>query len=403
MLGWIMTVLGAGTTIYLMQRRTNIGVIMLLDALFLAVGVRLPIGEMGHAALRGIIDPTTLTTLAILVLIMIIEHTMRQKGMITHLVEAVRDLTGNTRVASVALPAVLGLLPSPGGARFSCPMVEGIMGAEGSGEERAYVNYWYRHVWMDAFVLYPGLILAASLTGMSVLRLFLWILPFMVIHGLSGYVVALRHIPATPIERKRGRKEAGIALLRAGAPILFIIVLYMALLPVTDYALQIAGLVTVAGTFIYARCSYREIWSAVKAGFSLRYIVMIVGVMVFREILAASGITTDLVAWIGERGFSPRWLYAILPFIGGFGSGIMVSMVSLAFPVLIPLGLSASLPWVVAAVFVFGNVGNMVTPLHICGVVSTEYFKADMSKVYGKVILSEIPVLIAAAAVLIFL
>ena len=184
---------------------------------------------------------------------------------------------------------------------------------------------------------------------------------------------------------------------------MFIIILYMVLLPFTDYALQIAGLATVAGTFIYGRCSRKEIWSAVKAGFSLKYIIMIVGVMVFREVLAASGITAGLAAWIGDRGISPRWLYAILPFIGGFGSGIMVSMVSLAFPVLVPLGLSASIPWVVAAVFVFGNVGNMTTPLHICGVVSTEYFKADMSKVYGKVILSEIPVIIAAAAVLIFL
>lgn len=135
----------------------------------------------------------------------------------------------------------------------------------------------------------------------------------------------------------------------------------------------------------------------------MRYIVMIVGVMIFREVLAASGITADMVAWIGARGFSPRWLYAILPFIGGLGSGIMVSMVSLTFPVLTPLGLSASIPLVVAAVFVWGNVGNMITPLHICGVVSTEYFKADMARVYGKVILSEIPVMIAAAAVLIFL
>jgi uncharacterized protein len=403
MLGWIMAALGVGATIYLMQRRVNIGIIMLLDAVCLAVGVRLPLSEAGQAALKGLTDKITLTTLAILVLIMMVEHTMRKKGMITSLVEAVRDLTGNTRVASAVLPAVLGLLPSPGGARFSCPMVEGIMDAEGPAEERAYVNYWYRHVWMDAFVLYPGLILAASLTGMSVLRLFLWILPFMVIHVISGYVMVLRHIPTKPIERISSKREAGRALLRAGAPIFFIIMLYMVLLPFTDYALQIAGFVTVAGTFIYARCSRAEITSAVKAGFSLNYIIMILGVMVFREVLAASGITTDLVAWIGERDISPRWLYAILPLLGGFGSGITVSMISLTFPVLVPLGLSASIPWVVAAVFVFGNMGNMITPLHICGVVSSEYFKADMAKVYGKVILSEIPILIAAAAVLIFL
>lgn len=403
MIGWMMGALALGATVYMIRRKVNIGLIMLFDAACLAIGARLPIGEIGRAALTGAADEGTLLLLAILILIMMLEHIMREKGMIRSLVDAVLDLTGNSRTAALALPSVLGLLPSPGGARFSCPMVEGAMGTQGTGEERAYVNYWYRHVWMDSFVLYPGVILVASLLGMRVISLFLWMLPYMVIHALSGYFLVLRRMPAQPIPRKRTKREAGKALLRAGAPILFLIAVYMGFLPFTDCALQIAGLLTVAGTFLYGRCSRSEIWSAIKAGFSLKYIIMIVGIMVFREMLSASGLTGDLVDWIGARGISPRWLYAFLPLMAGFGSGIAVSMISLSFPVLIPLGLSADIPWVVAAAFAIGAAGDMLTPLHICGVVSTEYFNADMSKVYAKVALSELPIVIAAAAVLIFL
>lgn len=404
MVGWIMAALAIGVTVFLMQKKANIGLIMLLDAIFLAVGARLSASETGLAAWRAIRDESTITTLAILVLIMTVEYTMRETGMIRDLVDAVRDLIGNTRIVSAAMPAVLGLLPSPGGARFSCPMVEGALGELGSPVERAYVNYWYRHVWMDAFVLYPGVILAASLTGMSVIKLFLWILPFMVIHALSGYAVVLRRLPVKPIERTRSRGEPGRALFRAGGPILFIIAVYMVLLPfIHDYALPVAGVLGVVGVFLYGRCGWKQILSALKAGFSLKYIIMIVGVMVFREVLNASGLTETVVAWIGARGISPRWLFAFLPMLGGFGSGIAVSMVSLSFPVLIPLGLSASIPWIVAAVYAFGNIGNMITPLHICGVVSTEYFQAGMGRVYARVLLSEIPVLLAAAAVLVFL
>lgn len=403
MIGWVMGALALAATVYMMRRKVNIGFIMLFDAACLAIGTRLPIGDIGRAAVAGAADEGTLLLLAVLILIMIVEHTMREKGMIRSLVDAVLDLTGNSRMAALALPSVLGLLPSPGGARFSCPMVEGAMGTLGTGEERAYVNYWYRHVWMDAFVLYPGVILAASLLGMTVMGLFVWMLPYMVIHALSGYFLVLRRLPAQPISRKRTKREAGRALLRASAPILFLIIVYMGLLPFTGYALQIAGLLTVAGTFLYGRCSRAEVWAALKAGFSLKYIVMIVGVMVFREVLSASGVTGYLVDWIGARGISPRWLYALLPLLGGFGSGIAVSMISLSFPVLMHLGLSADIPWVVAAVFAIGVAGDMLTPLHICGVVSTEYFKADMAKVYAKVALSELPIVIAASAVLIFL
>jgi integral membrane protein (TIGR00529 family) len=403
MIGWIMAVLAIGSTVLLVRKKVNIGFIMLMDAAYLAIGAGLPSGDAGLAAWRAVKDVDTLSVIAILVLIMMVEHTMREKGMIRDLVDAVRDLTGNTKIASVALPAVLGLLPSPGGARFSCPMVKGAMDADATGEDRAYVNYWYRHVWMDAFFLYPGVILAASLIGMPVMRLFLWMMPFMVLHGLSGYFLVLRRMPAQPIPRTRSKKEAGKALLRAGVPILFVIITYIILLPFSDFALQIAGLMTVILTFVYGRCNKKEIFSAVKAGFSLKYIIMIVGVMVFREVLEASGLTGALVSWIGERGISPRWLYAFLPLLGGLGSGIAVSMVSLSFPVLLPLGLLPSIPWVVAAVYACGIAGDMITPLHICGVVSTEYFKADMGRVYARVALSEIPILIAAAAILVFL
>ena len=46
------------------------------------------------------------------------------------------------------MPMLIGMLPSLGGAYFSAPMVkEATSGIHMSQEEKAFINYWFRHPW----------------------------------------------------------------------------------------------------------------------------------------------------------------------------------------------------------------------------------------------------------------
>ena len=65
-------------------------------------------------------------------------------------------------VSIMALPAVIGLVPMPAGARFSAPFVEQ-MAAQRDPAWKTAVNYWFRHLWEYWWPLYPGVMLAATL------------------------------------------------------------------------------------------------------------------------------------------------------------------------------------------------------------------------------------------------
>ncbi len=78
----------------------------------------------------------------------------------------------------------------PGGAIFSAPMIqEAASGLDVSGRDKVVINYWFRHVWELTWPLYPGMILAASLCGMSIFEYIGYTFPELL--PVSGWVVFL--------------------------------------------------------------------------------------------------------------------------------------------------------------------------------------------------------------------
>jgi hypothetical protein len=122
--------------------------------------------------------------------------------------------------------------------------------------------------------------------------------------------------------------------------------------------------------------------------------------MVFKEILLDSGAINGLSTLMNTYGIPPAVLFLLLPFVGGFTSGITVSYVSLTFPILIPLGLNDSL-WYAAIAFAAGSIGGMITPLHLCVVMTADYFKSSLVELLKRVAIAEIPMMILSIIVLV--
>jgi hypothetical protein len=115
-------------------------------------------------------------------------------------------------------------------------------------------------------------------------------------------------------------------------------------------------------------------------------VYMIFAILVFKEILEDSG----AVEMISEELITmniPIFLITIaLPFLVGIITGITVAFVGSTFPILIPLIHSldpaASLVPYIMLALTCGFAGVLISPLHLCLILSNEYFSADMKSVY---------------------
>jgi len=118
----------------------------------------------------------------------------------------------------------------------------------------------------------------------------------------------------------------------------------------------------------------------------LKMVYMIFAILIFKEILEKSGavglISKELV-WLNIPVFA---ITLALPFMIGMITGITVAFVGSTFPILIPLIHSldpgASLVPYVMLAMTCGFAGVLLSPLHLCLILSNQYFNAEMKRVY---------------------
>ena len=389
-LALVITILTAAValTVYLLKKGVNLGVVMVMDSAFVVLLSGIALTDGLRFAVNGAISDKTFKLVVMIYFIMILENIMRTTGMIQTMVETLKQLVGNNRMAAALLPLTIGLLPSPAGARFSCPMVDDVVKENSDSKNKAFVNYWFRHIWADGFLLYPGIILAAELLEVAVISLFIRLLPFMLLRIVLGALFGLRHIKNERIGHTRSRRENLKLFTLSVFPAFGVIVLYILLLNLTSYGLEISLLFMVCFLFIYKKYNLKKIVEAMKKSFPVKFIIIIFGVMIFKSVLEGSKVL-DIIPGLMESANIPvEALYITLSYLGGFASGIAVSFVSIAFPVLIPLGLGANM-WHVTFAFCAGFAGVMTTPLHLCAVATSDYFKVPLGKLLAKSILAE--------------
>ena len=114
-------------------------------------------------------------------------------------------------------------------------------------------------------------------------------------------------------------------------------------------------------------------------------LLLIFGIMAFKGTL----IDSQAVLQIREEMFRYRIPFLMvvmgMPFISGLVTGIAVGFVGTTFPLLTPLfaGLSP-IDFLLHAslAYVSGYVGMMLSPVHICLLVTKDYFKASLAASY---------------------
>jgi integral membrane protein (TIGR00529 family) len=364
--------------VLLLRLRWNLGLVMLTGSVFL--GSIYFIGPMRQAQVffTSSIDMVTINLVTGLVLIMVLENIIRKRGVLKRMMEAVVNVSRDRRIAIAVLPGVIGLLPSAGGAAFSAPMVqEAAADADMGAERKAFVNYWFRHIWEYISPLYPGIVLAAAITKTPINKLLLSQLPLPIAVVAVGVVLGFRGTSARTIAGKRDWDEFK-ALFISLTPITMSIVLVVGF----KLPLSIAMATIVIAMFLFFRYSVSALVTTLRESVSLNVMLMVVGIMVFKGMLDATGAIEALPLFFKQSGLPTGAVLFALPFIVGLLTGLTVGFVGATFPIITAMTGGHPDPATITFAFASGFAGVMLSPTHLCLLLTIQYFKADMARTY---------------------
>ncbi len=364
---------------------------------------------------KSIIESQTISLAVIIWLIMVMSDIMGKSGHMKRLVTSFTRIARDARVVGTVMSALIGLLPMPGGALFSAPMVdESLSMVKATPEHKTALNYWFRHIWEYWWPLYPGVILVIALLNVETWRYMLFAVPMTMISIGAGYYFIVKPMDSTASNVESRITWPGIkAFIFEMMPIIIIIISIMAFtgiirlvhmavkdIPIPSLTPVVIGLVLA----ILWVCRTNRVAPSglIKATFgksNLTMLFLIVSIMLFKGVMTDSGAVTGIRDELMRYGIPPILLIIIVPFFSGIILGIAVGFVGASFPLIIPLfpaGDTYMYLSYAALAYTFGYMGMMLSPVHLCFLVTRDYFKANIAGSYSFIIKSSVAVIVSA-------
>jgi len=347
--------------------------------------------------------------LLVVFLVIWLSNQMDRTHIMRDLVTSLRSIL-SPRSAIAVLPAVIGLLPMPGGALFSAPLVDDVdEKQEVPALLKSQVNYWFRHVWELTWPLYPGVLLAMELSGLQVHNMFIIGLPMMFTMILGGYLFILRKVHITAVTTKRSEHH----ILKLLSPILIIVLVYaliMTFIPgitgISKYLPMILGISISMIVLQIQRPLQAIAWKGIffsKQAITMAGLVALIRIYgAFIEAPLPGGVLLmeQMRVELNSIGIPLIVLVLLIAFISGLTTGISVGFVGASFPIAYSLlGMDADTitrMGILALTYPFGLMGVMLSPVHVCFIVTSEHFKTSMVRSMGRLFLPAVLVLMVS-------
>lgn len=435
----------------LIKKRVDLGFALVLAALFLGIASSLPPPKIARTFVSAVISTETLNLALVLVLILLLENVMDRLGLLEKMVSSLKSLLKDERVAMASLPALIGFLPSAGGALFSAPMVDSVAGGHAQDivpEKKAFINYWYRHVWEYTLPMYPAVVLSSRIVGLPLGQI-------MRIHSLLTVTAILAGIPfaftglyrtasAKPLENDCSlapptASHADRCENKAGSPMtseprdsglgctftdysfdtaprqlprylvwrdfligILPILTVIALVLIANIEIVPAAALVLGGLLVVNAVSWDKIKGFHRKAWAPRLMTLVIGLVLFKGMLETAGTAKALPEFFSSFGIPPWVLTFLIPFSVGLLTGYNPAVVAISFPLIVPFfppGHGTLGAEVLA--YAAGFSGVLLSPTHLCLLLTAEFFDADLSRVY-RLLLVPVGAIVAVSLLLNF-
>jgi integral membrane protein (TIGR00529 family) len=328
-------------------------------------------------------------------LIPIIGGRLKDTGQMDNLVKNMRR--GKKAFLAVS-PALLGMLPMPGGALLSAPMVEKA-GKGVSKEKKCGLNVWFRHILFLIYPLTPALIVSVKIaneelqkrgiTGvpLDLYQVLLYLAPFFFFSTVLGYFFFLRKISGEiDYEHKPSLRKL---LLPLTAILIAPILDFLIKTAFTPSIPEAATLIAITSSLILAavigRLGAREFGKIAWESKPWDFAFIIVGMAVFLNVFRISGIRE----LIQNLQITPVLLCVVIGFLLGFATGRIQTPALIIIPIyadsILTRGWILSAP-VFAITFFSIFLGYALSPIHPCVSLSSQFFNVEIKDFFKAIL-----------------
>lgn len=323
-------------------------------------------------------NPDNLELLLSVIFVTLLGGTLAHSGELNELTRSVQRVLKKPELAGVLLPSLVGILPMPGGALFSAPLVKTASTPyTQNGEILAFTNYWFRHIWEFFLPLYPGVLLAASVSGIPVTWIMVHHLPFSLIAVGVGWLTISRHFKENCPEKRHqassGLKNLFLALLPFIVPVVSVFL---------GYPVWLGAILGICVFSIMKRLPLRLLGKFLVKSFPWAILFDVIGVLIFKNILLWSQDINKMAAFLVSKDFPLLFLGMLIPMVTGLLNGLTAAFVGIALPMVLPFFGAETLPKVFPLLYLSGFSGVLLSPMHLCFVLSCRFFGASFKKVY---------------------
>ena len=338
----------------------------------------LPLSFIPSIMRQSLLEQQTIRLLIVVASALTLSSLMDEKGLLARLATTMEGI--GPRLAIHIVPAVIGLVPMPAGALVSATASQGLAKRLGlKPEQSTFINYWFRHIWEFSLPVYPAIMVTSAVLSISLFSVMKTLSPMTALAIVSGAVISYSILRKTRKIRSAPTKKKAYNLLRAAWPILLLVPLVLfGLDAMIAFPLVLALL---AGQ---QRAKWSELKKALKYGLNPKILLLLYAIMLYKATIESSNTAGVLISDMQAIGLPAVVMMVALPLLMGLATGYTMAAIGVALPLLVPYITSSSGisgPALLLA-YVSGMMGVLLSPLHLCLILSAEYFKANLAKVY---------------------
>ncbi|MCT4634476.1 MAG: DUF401 family protein [Firmicutes bacterium] len=385
----IKLVISMALILILVARKVNIGISLIIGGILL--------GVLNGFGISGIVD-TFITTAKsnltydlglTIAMITILGYMMEKYGILDNMIKSLEYLIGSAKITLLLAPAIIGTLLVTGGALMSCPVVKNL-GERLSVEDdkMAAINLIFRHALYFIFPLSPTLILASQVGEINLFDLIRIQFPIALSLYVLGYIIFLRGYKDSEKKKRtlRGVMKNLGEFLYYCMP-LIVSVFGALILKLPFYITLVFGILTCVLIDLRGKREGSYLIDAIK-GIRLKMVLAILGIIYFKIVIdKMDGLDTILDGVLGN-GIPMELIILISCALISFPLASTQPSIAMLYPIILPLAGSYDLKLLYAMlIYTSGFMFYYISPLHLCQVLTLEYFDVKIKKLYKNYII----------------